>query len=276
MTSDQPSKRTIDMVVISDLHLGTPSCQANRVWDYLRSIRPRILILNGDVCDIGSYWRNHWPREHLMVMRRLLKIAASGAQVYYLIGNHDAPARKFHGISIGNVHIRDRLELCDDQNRRTLVVHGDCFDGRVACPRWLHALGGWSYERAMGLSHLLNIYRRWRGRPPLSLASVIKNNVSLARNYIERFRATAVGVAAKEDFDTIITGHIHQPDSCHIGDVHYLNSGDWVENCTALEYHQGGWHLHHHPQHDFAIVDDEPDPDQQLAAALEKLLVAAA
>ena len=251
-------RREVDIAVISDVHLGTPQCRAQMVWDYLKSIKPKTLIINGDLCDLGHYWRNHWPREHLMVIRRILKLAANGTTVYFLVGNHDAPARRFHGSNLGNLHVLGRLELELEGGGRALIVHGDCFDGAVSCPGWLYRIGGWSYERIMGACNVLNTFRGWFGAKPISIAMMIKNNVGMAQRYIERFRNAALDAARRGNFTHVITGHIHQPHLETMEDgVVYLNSGDWVEHCTALECRNGEWTLHEHELTDHELTEDE-------------------
>lgn len=266
-----PQRRSVDVAVISDIHLGTPNARTDMLMDYLHRIRPRTLIINGDLCDLGHYWRNHWPAEHLMVLRRILKMAAKGSSVYLLVGNHDAPARRFHGTSLGNVHIRGRLELDHNDGSRTLVVHGDCFDGAVACPAWLHGFGGWLYERSMGMGTMINSLRSWVGKPPISLATSIKNNLGMAQRYIERFRMAAVESARKGGFDRIITGHIHQPDISEHDGISYLNSGDWVEHCTALEYQDGAWQLHWHQRDEQAAASEEEDSHGEVERLFDHL-----
>lgn len=236
------AKRKVDIAVISDVHLGTPSCRAREVNAYLRSIRPERLVLNGDLVDLGQYWRNHWPKPHLSVIRRVLKIAARGTPVYYLIGNHDAPLRRYAGMSFGNLHILDRLELAYGDGKRALVLHGDVFDGHVSCPRWVYKLGGWAYDGVMRCTNLLNRLRRWCGLKPVSLAALVKRH-PMAKTYIERYHRSAVDRARAQGFDAVVCGHIHEPMLAEIDGVAYCNSGDWVEHCTALEYDGTAWNL---------------------------------
>ena len=175
------------------------------------------------------------------------------------MGNHDAPARRFHGTSLGNLHVLGRLELDLEGGDRALIVHGDCFDGAVSCPTWLYNIGGWLYERIMGMGSVINKLRSWFGAKPVSIATMIKNNMGMAQRYIERFRNAAVEAARRGEFSHVITGHIHQPkiETMENGVV-YLNSGDWVEHCTALEYQNGNWNLHRHE-----MIESEPENNEE-------------
>ncbi|TVR42528.1 MAG: hypothetical protein EA402_11490, partial [Planctomycetota bacterium] len=176
---------------------------------------------------------------------------------------------RFHEASLGNLHLLGRLELDHADGRRTLIIHGDCFDGAVACPAWLHAVGGWLYDRILGTGSVINALRRCCGRPPVSLATMIKKNLSMAQRYIERFRGAAVDAARKGGFATVITGHIHQPETTLIEGITYLNSGDWVEHCTALEFDDGEWSLHWHQ-----LSDGQAESEDEELPALNPAMLA--
>jgi UDP-2,3-diacylglucosamine pyrophosphatase LpxH len=252
------AKRKPDVVVISDVHLGTPSCRSADLLRYLLSIKPKKLVIDGDLCDLGSYFRNAWAPEHLLIVRRILKMAAKGTEVYYVTGNHDAPLRKYSGMSLGGVHLVDRLELTYG-DKRALVIHGDCFDGHIQVPGWVKKLGGWIYDLIMKGNNLVNRMRGWFGKAPVSLATLIKNNVGMAQKYIERFRTSSVDAAKRGRFDAVICGHIHEADNQVIDGILYLNSGDWVEHCTSLEYADGEWQVVHCRDLDYGDDHDEED-----------------
>jgi UDP-2,3-diacylglucosamine pyrophosphatase LpxH len=237
-------KRRVPIVVISDVHLGTPACRHEELLAYLRSIRPGRLILCGDIADLGGYFRQHWPKGHLSIIRRILKWAAKGIPVDYVVGNHDAALRQWLGLRLAGIRLRDRLELLDDEGRRTLVVHGDCFDAELACPRWLRVLGGWVYDALTGVGSLFNSLRGLVGLSPISLPRLAKGLAgSVSGSYVRRFESTAVARARRDGYRGIICGHIHEP-ACRMDDgVQYLNSGDWVEHGTALEYDGKNWSL---------------------------------
>ena len=239
-------RREVDIAVISDVHLGMPACRAEELLAYLKSIAPGKLVLNGDIIDMQQFSRRYWPDTLTKVVRRILKFAAAGVPVFYVTGNHEKPLRRYSnmGFNFGQLHLVDRLEWTID-GRRTLIVHGDECDSHFDHMRWLAAIGSWSYDRIEQLGNLLNGALRLAGRRPISLTNAVKRNIAQATDYIDRFEFACAQLAARGGFDAIICGHIHQPANRRISVDDdrplYLNSGDWVENCTALEYAHGRW-----------------------------------
>jgi UDP-2,3-diacylglucosamine pyrophosphatase LpxH len=239
-------RRAVDIVVISDVHLGTPACRAEELLAYLKSVNPGKLVLNGDIIDMLQFSRRHWPDLHTRVVRRILKFAANGTPVFYITGNHEQALRRYSnaGFGFGRLHLVDRLEWIID-GRRTLFMHGDECDGAIDAGALLARLGGWAYERLEGVGNLLNRGRRLLGRGPVSLTRTIKHRFTHATEYIDRFEAECAKRAALGGYDAIVCGHIHHPTRRTIAVGHqrptYLNSGDWVENCSALEYAYGDW-----------------------------------
>jgi UDP-2,3-diacylglucosamine pyrophosphatase LpxH len=241
-------RREVDLAVISDVHLGTPACRAEDLLAYLKSIRPGKLVLNGDIVDMQQFDRRYWPDSHTKVVRRVLKFAANGTPVFYVTGNHEHALRRYSnaGFDFGQLHLVDRLEWNID-GMRTLVTHGDHCDERMGANRLLARFGSWAYDRIEHVGNLVNSLRRGLGWRRVSLTRSIKHRLASATAWIDRFEEMCAETAVRGGFDTIICGHIHQPAIRHIavGEERplYLNSGDWVENGTALEYAHGRWQL---------------------------------
>lgn len=239
--------RRVPLVVLSDCHLGTPGCRARELLAYLHEVDPAVLVLNGDLCDLGPYWRNHWPASHRAVLHRLYELVTGGTRVAYVIGNHDAAIGSYPNPLLDRIEVVRRLELAI-HDRRVLVVHGDCLDGELGAGGVAHRLGSVGYELLMRVSCGVDRLRGWLGREPAALATAVKHLVPGAAGYVERFESAAAGLAAREGFDAVVCGHIHQPRMRAIAvdgrAVAYCNSGDWVEHCTALELVDGEWRLH--------------------------------
>ena len=241
-------RRDVDIAVISDVHLGTPACRAEELLAYLKSIRPGKLVLNGDIIDMQQFDRRYWPDSHTKVVRRVLKFAANGIPVFYVTGNHEHALRRYSnaGFDFGQLHLVDRLEWTID-GVRTLITHGDHCDERMGAHRLIARFGSWAYDRIERLGNLVNRLRGGLGWRPVSLTKSIKHRFARATEWIDRFEAMCAETAVKGGFDTIVCGHIPQPAIRHIAvgteRPLYLNSGDWVENGTALEYAHGRWQL---------------------------------
>ena len=262
-------KRELDIVVLSDIHLGTYGCHARELHNYLKSIEPRTLVLNGDIFDIWYFKKSYFPREHMEVVRRLLKMAVNGTKIYYLTGNHDDLLRKFGEMSLGLIHLRNKLVFQVD-GRTHWVFHGDVFDASVQRARWLAKLGGEGYDLLIRINRTINGLRRLFGFAPVSFAAKVKKGVKGAVKYISDFENTAVKIASENDYDCVICGHIHQPQMREVTaengkTITYMNSGDWVEHLTALEFSGGKWSMYKYDETEFAVVSPrlqvpEPDP----------------
>ncbi|RMG68652.1 MAG: UDP-2,3-diacylglucosamine diphosphatase [Bacteroidetes bacterium] len=254
------SKRPVDLVVISDVHLGTYGCQAKELVEYLKSIQPGMLILNGDIIDIWQFSKRYWPQAHMQVLKELIKLLARDIPVYYLTGNHDELLRKFTDCSLGNFHLRDKLVLELD-GRKAWFFHGDIFDASMQHARWLARLGAVGYDFLIFLNSAINAVLRRLGREKMSFSKRIKASVKTAIKYISDFEEVAATLAVDQGYDYVVCGHIHQPQmrtiTCAHGSVQYLNSGDWIENLSALEYHEGQWSLF-----SYAQMRDTPQPAQ--------------
>lgn len=243
-------KRRMQVAVISDVHLGTYGCHAKELLRYLKSIRPQVLVLNGDIVDIWQFSKNYWPASHMRVVRYLTGLAAKGTKIHYLTGNHDELLRKFAGLRLGHIQLDNKLVL-DLPHGRTWLFHGDVFDVTMQHSRWLAKLGGHGYDLLILLNRFVNNGLAKLGRPRVALSKLVKERVKSAVAAVNNFEDTAATIAADEGYRYVACGHIHQPviKTLHTpkGDIVYLNSGDWVENLTALEYTpETGWQLYYY------------------------------
>ena len=234
------------MAVISDVHLGTYGCHADELIAYLNSIQPKKLVLNGDIIDIWQFSKRFFPGSHLKVLKKVIGMASKGTEVYYITGNHDEMLRKFSDTSMGNFKITNKLVLNLD-GKKAWIFHGDVFDISIQNAKWLAKLGGYGYDLLILLNSLVNWCLVKVGRERYSLSKRIKNSVKGAVKYINNFEKTAAELAIENDYDYVICGHIHQPKKeiyeNRNGSCVYLNSGDWVENLTALEYSFKSWRI---------------------------------
>ncbi|HMR88213.1 MAG TPA: UDP-2,3-diacylglucosamine diphosphatase [Saprospiraceae bacterium] len=254
------NKRHIELVVLSDLHLGTYGCHANQLLDYLKSIDPQTLILNGDIIDIWNFSKNYFPKSHMQVLRQILKMTEKGTTTYYITGNHDEALRKYSGLKIGKFHLEDKLILNLD-GKKTWIFHGDIFDATTkGWAKILAKLGGKGYDVLIWTNRLINDILHYFGKEKISLSKRVKSGVKKAVQWISNFETIAAELAIDQHFDTVICGHIHQPQQRIIespnGNVLYLNSGDWVENCTSLEYNHGSWTLYKHSEDEIVLTED--------------------
>lgn len=237
-------------VFISDVHLGYHGCRAELLLSFLRTTRTENLYLVGDIVDLESLKTQFcWPQAHSDVIRTLLGKAKHGTRVVYIPGNHDHQFRDYCGLKFGNVEVRRRCLHTSASGQRYLVTHGDEFDCRVALNPALSRIGGWLYRQMMFLHSRMNEFRLRLGMGYWSLATFIKQRSGTAQRFIERYKDAVTELASGRRLDGVICGHIHRPESAHRNGIHYLNDGDWVENCTALvECSDGSFELLHWPR----------------------------
>lgn len=247
-------KRELDIAIISDVHLGTYGCHAKELLNYLKSIRPNLLILNGDFIDIWQFKKSYFPKEHVKVIQRILKMASNGTKVCYVTGNHDDALRRYSELTMGNIHLRDKLVL-QLNGHQHWIFHGDVFDLSIRYSPFIARLGGKSYDLLIRLNRFINNLRARFGKRRMSFAGRVKNRVKEAVKFISDFEETAIKLAEEQGYDYVICGHIHKPQMRKEGSVTYLNSGDWVENLTALEHHHGRWHMFEYDETDFDLVN---------------------
>lgn len=242
-------KRKVEIAVISDVHLGTYGCHAKHLLTYLNSIQPKKLILNGDIIDIWQFSKRYFPKSHLKVIKKIMDFASDGVEVIYITGNHDEMLRKFSGTSIGNISIVDKIVLNLD-GKKAWFFHGDVFDVSIQNAKWFAKLGGYGYDLLILINRLVNWGLEHIGKEKYSLSKRIKSSVKRAVKYIQDFESVASDLAIENGYDYVICGHIHQPKMLvkenKIGQTTYLNSGDWVENFTALEYQFKRWKIYNY------------------------------
>ena len=264
-------KRNVDLVVISDVHLGTYGCHAKELLNYLSSIKPKTLILNGDIIDIWQFRKSYFPKSHLKIVKKILDFAARGTKVYYITGNHDEMLRKFSETTMGNFCIDDKVVL-DLDGKKAWFFHGDVFDSSVQHAKWIAKLGGIGYDYLILMNRFINFLLAKMGKEPYSLSKKIKSGVKKAVKFISDFETTAADLAIENNYDYVICGHIHEPNMVRKqnrkGSVMYLNSGDWIENLTALEYHKKKWKLYQYTKEEKVAEDETQEPETKLGVHL--------
>lgn len=255
-------KREVELVVISDVHLGTYGCHAKELLQYLKSIKPQTLVLNGDIIDIWQFSKSYWPESHMKVVRRIMKFISDGVPVYYLTGNHDEMLRKFSDLSIGSFQLTDKLVLELGQSK-AWIFHGDVFDVTMQHSKWLAKLGAIGYDTLILLNSFVNWALTLMKREKMSFSKKIKAKFKDAVKFINDFETTAAELAVDQGYRYVVCGHIHQPElrtiSTEKGNVVYLNSGDWVENLTSLEYNKGEWAIYKYRAGEFAETAEDQD-----------------
>lgn len=229
-------KRKVDLVVISDLHLGTYGCHAKELLHYLESIEPERVILNGDIIDGWHFSKRYFPKWHMKVVQHLIKWISEQKEIIYITGNHDEMLRKFVGFKMNNFKIENKAVI---------------------------ELGGVGYNILILLNRLVNCFSEKLGRGKISFSKKIKNSVKGAVKHINKFEVTAAKIAASEGYSHVICGHIHQAVKKDIttkeGIVTYLNSGDWIENLTSLEYNEGKWTIFNYLESDLHFAEKISD-----------------
>lgn len=255
-------KRNVELVVISDVHLGTYGCKAKELLRYLNSIQPKTLVLNGDIIDIWQFKKSYFPKNHLKVIKKIISFATKTTDVYYITGNHDEMFRKFTDFELGKLKVINKLCL-NLNEKKTWIFHGDVFDASVQHSKWIAKLGGKGYDLLIVINNVVNWFLDKMGKEKYSFSKKIKNNVKKAVKYIGDFELTASELAIDNGYDYVICGHIHQPQIREVtnkkGSCTYLNSGDWIENLSALEYNGGEWKIFHYEEHQHLLKDDETE-----------------
>ena len=224
-------------------------------------------MLNGDIIDIWQFSKRYFPKAHTKVIRRILKMTGKGTDVYYLTGNHDEALRKFAGFGLGNLTIDNKLIL-DVDGKKHWFFHGDVYDVTMKNSKWLARLGGKGYDLLIIINRLVNNILESMGKEKMSFSKKVKHGVKQAVKFISDFEQVVADIAVDKGFDVVCCGHIHQPvikQMDHQGQtVTYLNSGDWVESLTALEYAGKEWTLYQYPVSKTKVVLPEDEDDQPL------------
>ncbi|GAA0761896.1 UDP-2,3-diacylglucosamine diphosphatase [Ideonella azotifigens] len=252
--ADAPSPRhRFRTVWISDVHLGTPGCQAQALLDFLRVTECETLFLVGDIVDGWQLRRSwYWPQAHNDVVQKLLRMARKGTRVIYVPGNHDEFARKYLGHSFGGIEVVEDWVHVTVDGRKLWVTHGDLFDGVIQCAKWLAYLGDSAYEFTLKLNRYLNHWRAKLGLPYWSLSKYLKLKVKRAVSYVADFEGALAREARKRGVQGVVCGHIHHAELRDIDGILYANDGDWVESLSALVEHLDG---------QLALVDGVQRPD---------------
>lgn len=220
---------------ISDIHLGTPGCQADYLLDFLKSTESETLYLVGDILDgwqLRKGW--YWPQTHNDVVQKILRKARKGTRVVFVPGNHDELARQFIGLSFGDIEVADDCIHTLASGKRLLVTHGDLFDGVIQHARWLAYVGDSAYSLLLRANRWFNAARIRLGLPYWSLSHYLKHQVKNAVNFISAFEHVMVEEARRRHCDGVVCGHIHKAEIREINGMVYANDGDWVESLTAL------------------------------------------
>jgi len=229
-------------IIVSDLHLGTKDSKADEFLEFLEENPTDLLILNGDIIDGWALSRgSKWKKKHTKVISKLLQLS-NKIQVIWIRGNHDEFIQEFIGNHFGGVEIKEDYVLNTqtwvegDQfnNKSYYIFHGDVIDVFITKYKWLSKIGSIGYDFALWLNRWYNRYRAWRKLPYISISQKIKSGVKSATNYINDFEVTALSMATKKGCHGVMCGHIHQPEDRVIDGKRYINSGDWVENMSAI------------------------------------------
>ena len=259
--------RPVEIAIVSDVHLGTYGSQPKHLLRYLKSIQPKTLIVNGDLIDFWSFSKRYWPKAHMQILIYIMGLSEQGVKVYYMTGNHDEMMRKFVGMSMGGVEVQNQLIL-DLNGKKAWVFHGDVFDVSMkGTKKRMAKIGGKSYDMSVRFNRLINRMLRMFRRGPVNISKMLKDSVKSVVNKVSSFEQTAANVASKRGYSYVVCGHVHKPEIRHMetpdGPVTYLNSGDWIENLTALEYDKGEWRLYeYYKDDDLQALPESMDEDK--------------
>ncbi|MEP7239233.1 MAG: UDP-2,3-diacylglucosamine diphosphatase [Ferruginibacter sp.] len=266
---DKIKKRKLDILVLSDVHLGTYGCHAKELLQYLRTVRPKTVILNGDIIDIWQFSKRYWPKSHMKIVKQIMQWMSKGVKIYYITGNHDEMLRKFVGFKMGSLKIVNKVILDLDDGKKAWFFHGDVFDVTMQHSKWLAKLGAVGYDTLIHINSFANfISEKIFKKGKLSLSKKIKNSVKSAVKFINSFEQTAADIGISNQYDYVVCGHIHQPEMREIenehGKIMYLNSGDWIENLTALEYVDGEWKIYRYEENEMKNMMEHGNEEEEL------------
>jgi len=252
-------KRCIDVAVLSDLHLGTYGCHAKEIVTYLKSISPQILILNGDIIDIWQFSKRYFPPAHVAVIKEILNLMTSGTRVIYVTGNHDEMMRRYSDLQFGQFQLADKLVIEID-HKMTWIFHGDVFDNTTkGSAKFWAKMGSNGYAVLLGFNRFINKLMKIFRKEKVSLSKRVMQKVNESIVKINEFETLVAELAIEKKYDYVICGHIHQPQKRIIsnkdGSVVYLNSGDWVEHLTSLEYYNNDWHIYQYEESTMKTVN---------------------
>ena len=270
-------KRNIDILVISDLHLGTYGSEADEVLAYLDTINADKIVINGDFVDIMLFNKRFWPSSHMKVIKYFLDLISQGKEIYYVTGNHDELMRKFLNFKIQNFKIVNQIVL-DTAKGKVWIFHGDVFDFSIQT-QWLTKLAGFLYDYMIIFNSWINKkIMRPLGQKRLNFSKTIKSNVKTAVQYFANFEMKAAEVAQKNGYKYVVCGHIHTPkiESFNINgeQVIYMNSGDWLESLSSLEYVDNKWSIYMHKRTEQEYKGDNDSRIEMTNKELYKDLIA--
>jgi UDP-2,3-diacylglucosamine pyrophosphatase LpxH len=267
-------RRKIEALVISDVHLGTYGCHASELVRYLKSVAPKKLILNGDIIDIWQFSKKYFPKEHMAVVKEITRMLSHGVEVYYIPGNHDEMLRKFAGNRIGNFYIDNKV-LLELDGKKVWIFHGDVFDVTMKFSPIIAKLGGKGYDMLILVNRMVNRLLEKFGREKISLSKKIKDSVKAAVKFVNDFENTAIKLGIHNQYDYVVCGHIHKPAIRDVktaeGKIIYMNSGDWIENLTALEYNDGEWKLFVYDEAALPELDTSDEQDKLMSMNSKEL-----
>jgi UDP-2,3-diacylglucosamine pyrophosphatase LpxH len=241
MSEENSETRTYRTLFLSDIHLGTKNCQAEYLLEFLKEHEADTYYLVGDIID---FWRirnkPHWPQSHNDVMQKLLRKVRKGARLVFIPGNHDEALRDYTGHQFGGIEIERSAIYETLDGKKYIVLHGDEFDVVVRYAKWLALLGDWAYETALWVNLQLNRVRRKFGLPYWSLSAWLKHKVKKAVSFIGEYETALASEAKRQEVDGVICGHIHHATIRELDEITYINTGDWVESCTAIAETEDG------------------------------------
>jgi UDP-2,3-diacylglucosamine pyrophosphatase LpxH len=266
---DKIKKRKLDILVLSDVHLGTYGCHAKELLLYLKTVKPKTVILNGDIIDIWQFSKRYWPKSHMRIVKQVMNWMNKGVKIYYITGNHDEMLRKFVGFKMGSLRIVNKVILDLEDGKKAWFFHGDVFDVTMQHSKWLAKLGAVGYDTLILINSFANfISEKIFKKGKLSLSRKIKNSVKSAVKFINSFEQTAADIGISNQYDFVVCGHIHQPEMREIenehGKITYLNSGDWIENLTALEYVNGAWQIYRYNENEMQQWIEHSHEEEEL------------
>ena len=270
-------KRNLDILVISDLHLGTYGSEADEVLAYLDTIDADKIVINGDFVDIMLFNKRFWPSSHMKVVKYFLDLISQGKEIYYVTGNHDELMRKFLNFKIQNFKIVNQVVL-DTNEGKVWMFHGDVFDFSIQTA-WLTKLAGFLYDYMIIFNSWVNKkIMRPLGRKRLNFSKIIKANVKTAVQYFANFERNAAEIAEKNGYKYVVCGHIHTPkiESFEINgkEIIYMNSGDWLESLSSLEYVNNEWSIYMHKRTEKDFKNDESSKIEMSNKELYRDLIA--
>lgn len=270
-------KRNLDILVISDLHLGTYGSEADEVLAYLKTVEAKKIVINGDFVDIMLFNKKFWPNSHMKVVKHILDLISQGKEIHYVVGNHDELLRKFLNYKIKNFQIVNQVVL-DTEEGKVWLFHGDVFDFSIQTA-WITKLASFLYDYMIMFNSRLNKnVMKPMGRKRLNFSKTIKANVKTAIQYFSNFERVAAETAHKNGYKYVVCGHIHSPkiESFNVNgeEVIYMNSGDWLESLSSLEYVDNKWSIYMHTRSEDEFKKEEGARIEMTNKELYKDLIA--